>query len=103
MKNILIIGAGKSSSYLIKYLLEKSNEEKLQLTVGDISKENANKLINNHKNAKSVILDIFNIEQRRYFIQKADIIIARRPASGQRDMSKDSCIAPAGFGYTGRH
>lgn len=37
MKNILIIGAGKSSSYVIKYLLEKSNEEKLHLTIGDVS------------------------------------------------------------------
>jgi saccharopine dehydrogenase-like NADP-dependent oxidoreductase len=91
MKNILIIGAGKSSSYLIKYLLEKSNEEKLQLTVGDISKENANKLINNHKNAKSVILDIFNIEQRRYFIQKADIIISMLPARFHLEIAKD-CI-----------
>jgi saccharopine dehydrogenase-like NADP-dependent oxidoreductase len=91
MKNILIIGAGKSSSYLIKYLLEKSNEEKLQLTVGDISKENANKLINNHKNAKSVILDIFNVEQRRYFIQKADIIISMLPARFHLEIAKD-CI-----------
>ena len=91
MKNILIIGAGKSSSYLIKYLLEKSNKEKLQLTVGDISTENAKKLINNHKNAKSVILDIFNIEQRRYFIQKADIIISMLPARFHLEIAKD-CI-----------
>ena len=74
MKNILIIGAGKSSSYLIKYLLEKSNEEKLYLTIGDISTENANKLINDHKNAKSIVLDVFNAEQRHQFIKKADII-----------------------------
>ena len=33
MKNILIIGAGKSSSYLIKYLLEKSDKENLHLHI----------------------------------------------------------------------
>jgi saccharopine dehydrogenase-like NADP-dependent oxidoreductase len=60
IKNILIVGAGKSSSYLIKYLLEKSTEEKLHLTIGDISTDNVDKLINNHKNAESVILDVFN-------------------------------------------
>ena len=36
MKNILIIGAGKSSSALIKYLLDTSEDEKLSLTIGDI-------------------------------------------------------------------
>jgi len=91
MKNILIIGAGKSSSYLIKYLLDKSNEEKLHLTIGDISLENANKLINNHKNAESVILDIFNIEQRHHFIEKADIIISMLPARFHIEVAKD-CI-----------
>jgi len=91
MKNILIIGAGKSSSYLIKYLLDKSNEEKLHLTIGDISLENANKLINNHKNAESVILDIFNIEQRHHFIKKADIIISMLPARFHIEVAKD-CI-----------
>ena len=55
MKNILIIGAGKSSSALIKYLLDTSEEEKLFLTIGDISTENAHKLINNHKNSTAII------------------------------------------------
>ncbi len=41
MKNILIIGAGKSSSSLIKYLLDKSEQENLILTIADISTENA--------------------------------------------------------------
>ena len=91
MKNILIIGAGKSSSYLIKYLLEKSNEEKLQLTIGDISTENADKLINNHKNAESVVLDVFNAEQRHQFIKKADIIISMLPARFHIEVAKD-CI-----------
>ena len=43
MKNILIIGAGKSSAALIKYLLDKSEKEHLQLTIGDIATKNAKK------------------------------------------------------------
>ena len=70
MKNILIIGAGKSSSALIKYLLEKSNEENLRLTIGDLSTENAQKLINNHKNTKAIILDVFDAHQREKEIEK---------------------------------
>ncbi|ARV15286.1 saccharopine dehydrogenase family protein [Polaribacter sp. SA4-12] len=91
MKNILIIGAGKSSSYLIKYLLEKSNEEKLHLIIGDISTSNANKLINNHKNAESVVLDVFNAEQRHQFIKKADMVISMLPARFHIEVAKD-CI-----------
>ncbi|MFK8058611.1 MAG: saccharopine dehydrogenase family protein [Polaribacter sp.] len=91
MKNILIIGAGKSSSYLIKYLLEKSDEEKLHLIIGDISTENANKLINNHTNAESVILNVFDTEQRQEFIKKSDIVISMLPARFHIEVAKD-CI-----------
>ena len=44
MRNILIIGAGRSATSLIKYLLDKSETEKLALTIGDLSLENAQKL-----------------------------------------------------------
>ena len=92
MKNILIIGAGKSSSYLIKYLLEKSNEENLHLIIGDISTDNANKLINNHRNAESIILDVFNHEQRQNIIKKSDIVISMLPARLHIEVAKD-CIS----------
>ena len=35
MRKILIIGSGKSSSYLIKYLLDKSEKENLFITIAD--------------------------------------------------------------------
>jgi len=92
MKNILIIGAGKSSSALIKYLLDTSEEENLFLTIGDISTENAHKLINNHKNATAIILDVFDKKQREDHIQKADLVISMLPARFHVDVAKD-CIA----------
>ncbi|WP_435415525.1 saccharopine dehydrogenase family protein [Polaribacter aestuariivivens] len=91
MKYILIIGAGKSSSFLIKYLLEKSDEEKLKLIIGDISTDYANKLINNHKNAETIVLDVFNKKQRVENIKKAAIVISMLPARFHIDVAKD-CI-----------
>lgn len=91
MKTILIIGAGKSSSYLIKYLLEKSDNENLHLIIGDISTDNANQLINNHKNAKSVVLDVFNTEERQKYIKQSDIVISMLPERFHIDVAKD-CI-----------
>ena len=91
MKNILIIGAGKSSSALIKYLLDKSEKENLKLIIGDISTENAKKIINNHINAVAIILDVYNKEQRENEIKKADIVISMLPARFHVEVAKD-CI-----------
>jgi saccharopine dehydrogenase-like NADP-dependent oxidoreductase len=91
MKNILIIGAGKSSSALIKYLLDKSNGENLKLTIGDISTKNAKKLINSHKNATAILLDVFDKNQRENEIKKADIVISMLPARFHIEVAKD-CI-----------
>jgi saccharopine dehydrogenase-like NADP-dependent oxidoreductase len=91
MKNILIIGAGKSSSALLKYLLDTSEQEALFITIADISIENANKLINKHRNANAIILDVFDKHQRKEQIQKADIVISMLPARFHLDVAKD-CI-----------
>ena len=91
MKNILIIGAGKSSSTLVKYLLDTSEQEALFITIADISTENANKLINKHRNAEAIILDVFDKHQREEQIQKADIVISMLPARFHADVAKD-CI-----------
>ena len=91
MKDILIIGAGKSSAALIKYLLEKSDKENLFLTIGDISIENAKKLIGNHKKAKAIIFDVFNKNQRIEEIKKTDIVISMLPARFHIQVAKD-CI-----------
>ena len=92
MKNILIIGAGKSSSYLIQYLLQKSNNENLRLMIGDICTENADLIIQNHKNAKSILLDVFNLEQRQKLIKKSDLVISMLPARFHVEVAKD-CIS----------
>ena len=77
MRTILIIGAGRSASSLIHYLLNKSVQENLHLTIGDLSQELAQRKTNNHPNATAIALDINNISQRQTEIQKADIVISR--------------------------
>ncbi|MEM6721637.1 MAG: saccharopine dehydrogenase C-terminal domain-containing protein [Bacteroidota bacterium] len=91
MRNILIIGAGKSASYLIKYFLEKSYTENLHITVGDINLNNAQKLVGNHENASAILLDVFNAESRKAAIQKASIVISMLPARFHIEVAKD-CV-----------
>ena len=89
MRNILIIGAGRSASSLIQYLLNKSDKEKLHLTIGDLSLELAQRKTNNHPNATPIHLDIFDGNQRQAEIQKADIVISMLPAHMHIEVAKD--------------
>jgi saccharopine dehydrogenase-like NADP-dependent oxidoreductase len=92
MRNILIIGAGRSASSLIQYLLTKSDAEKLHLTIGDLSIELAQRKTNNHPNATAIQLDITNESQRQAEIQKADIVISMLPAHMHIEVAKDCVI-----------
>ena len=91
MRNILVIGAGRSSSELIKYLLNKSTTEQLFVVVADISLENAQEHTQSHKNAKAILFDVFNGEQRREEIKKADLVISMLPARFHIEVAKE-CI-----------
>ena len=92
MRTILIIGAGRSASSLIKYLLNKAETERLHLIIADLSLELAQKKTNNHPNATPIQLDIANIEERQQQIQKADIVISMLPAHLHVEIAEDCII-----------
>ena len=89
MRNILIIGAGKSASYLIKYFLDKSSSEKLEIIIGDLDISSAKKQIGNHPNAKTIKLDIFDAIARKEAVKNADIVVSMLPARFHIEVAKD--------------
>ncbi|MBA4318572.1 MAG: saccharopine dehydrogenase [Flavobacterium sp.] len=91
MRTILIIGAGRSASSLIQYLLNKSEAENLHLIIGDLSLDSAQNKTNNHSNATAIALDVFDQNQRKDAIQKADIVISMLPAHLHIEVARD-CI-----------
>jgi len=91
MRKLLVIGAGKSTSVLIAYLLEKSEKENLFLTIGDLDEGHARKLCNNHPRCKAIHLDVFNKESREAAIKDADLVISMLPARFHIEAAKD-CI-----------
>ena len=91
MRNILIIGAGRSASSLIQYLLNKSYEQNLHVTIADLSIELALRKTNNHPNATAIELNICNDQQRHAAIEKATIVISMLPAHLHIEVAKD-CI-----------
>jgi saccharopine dehydrogenase-like NADP-dependent oxidoreductase len=92
MRTILIIGAGRSASSLIQYLLSKSVSEELHLIIGDLSLALAEKKTNKHPNATAVALNIFDENQRKTTIQKSNIVISMLPAHLHIEVARD-CIA----------
>lgn len=92
MHTILIIGAGKSTSSLIRYLSEKSKTEKLHLIVADKSLAIAKKMIEGFSSTEALELDIFNAEERQKAIQDASIVISMLPARFHIEVAKD-CLA----------
>jgi saccharopine dehydrogenase-like NADP-dependent oxidoreductase len=89
MRNILIIGAGRSATSLIRYLLDKSEAEELFLTIGDISIQQAQKFTEGHPNGRGILLDVFNSRQRREAIDNSDLVISMLPARYHIEVAKD--------------
>jgi saccharopine dehydrogenase (NADP+, L-glutamate forming) len=80
MRTILLIGAGRSSSSLVKYLLDHSQEESWNITVADVSVEQAMQKIGGHHNGRAIQFDIHDEHQRNTEITQADIVISMLPA-----------------------
>ncbi len=92
MRKILVLGAGKSTSYLLDYFLGKAENEKLHLTIGDIKPSTIPPYIQEHSACTVLKLDIFNEEDRKKNVQKADIVVSMLPARFHIEVAKD-CIA----------
>ena len=90
MRNILIVGAGKSSPYLIKYLLDNSQDEELNIHIADVKIDH---LLNYQKNERCTIstINILDEIEREKYIIKATIVISMLPARFHLILAK-SCL-----------
>jgi saccharopine dehydrogenase-like NADP-dependent oxidoreductase len=79
MQTVLILGAGLSTTSLIKYFLDHA-EQQWKVRVGDINLENAVKRINGHPGGEAFQFDVYDNEQRRKEIEQASIVISMLPA-----------------------
>ena len=89
MRRILIVGAGRSASALVRYLLEKSREEQLEIVIADINVRNAEKLVGGHPGGSVIELDIFDVERRKAAVRDSDIVISMLPARFHLEVARD--------------
>lgn len=74
VRTILVVGAGKSTSYLLDYFLKKSNQEKIHLKIGDLHPENIPDKFAKHPNCTVFPLDIFNEEDRKKLLPRHPLL-----------------------------
>lgn len=91
MKNILVIGAGRSATVLIQYFLDNAETQDWSVTVGDISEALASDKVGNHPRGRAIAFDVFNESQRKDEITKADIVVSMLPANMHFEVAKD-CV-----------
>lgn len=90
-KNILIIGAGRSSSSLIGYMLQHAAKESWSVTVADVSIDFVKQKTKNYQEVRAIAFDINNAQQREEEIKRSDIVISMLPASMHMNVARD-CV-----------
>ncbi len=86
---ILVVGAGKSTSYLLDYLLDKTREEHLNIIIADKNPQGVPKKLHTHPDTEVIGLDIADQAARRTQIAEADIVISMLPPSLHLQVAKD--------------
>jgi saccharopine dehydrogenase-like NADP-dependent oxidoreductase len=81
MKTILVIGAGRSSSSLIQYLLDHAPTENWHVRVGDMDEKNASSKLNGNSNGSAFRFDIQDAVLREKEISAAVLVVSMLPAS----------------------
>lgn len=91
MKNILVLGAGKSATCLIDYLVKESAANDWSLTVADHDLQLAASKTGNASCAKPVALDVKSDTERNRLIAQSDVVISLLPPS-LHHLAANSCL-----------
>ncbi len=91
MKKILLIGAGRSTISLIKYLGDHCTANDWTFTVADRDMKLAQRKIQEYPCAQAVEFDVTNAEARRDLIASHHVVISMLPASMHVPVAED-CI-----------
>ena len=92
MKRILVIGAGRSASSLIKYLLDNAQSGDWMVTVGDMDMALARNKVGTHDRGRAVMFNGLDEQARLPYLQEADLVISMLPAAFHAPIVR-SCIA----------
>ncbi len=89
MNTVLILGAGKSSAYLIDYLADSCAEKGRNLILADLSLVAASEKLKNKAGTQAVQLHFEEQEKRKNLIAQADVVISMLPAFMHPTVAQD--------------
>jgi saccharopine dehydrogenase-like NADP-dependent oxidoreductase len=89
MKSILILGAGLSSSSLIRYLLNHASQYDWEIHVVDQDLRLVEKKLGGHPKGFAHAFNALDPEARMPYMQKANLVISMLPARFHIDIAKD--------------
>ncbi|MAN88770.1 MAG: saccharopine dehydrogenase [Algoriphagus sp.] len=89
MHSILILGGGKSSTYLIDYLADTCQNKDRKLILADLDEKAALEKLKNRPNTFAKSLDVSDPEKRKSLIQESDLVISMLPAFMHPTIAKD--------------
>lgn len=91
MPTILIVGAGKSSTYLIEFLMKSSlkTQHKWHLIVADADLMSIKSKVKDQSNVEVVVLDISNDHDRRALVRRSDMVVSVMPPHLHILLAKD--------------
>lgn len=92
MHTILVAGAGKSSTYLIQYLLTHAAQNKWKVIVADGDANAIAEKTNNSPFAEHAVIDITDITQREPLVKRADIVVSLMPPHLHIHLAKDCLV-----------
>jgi saccharopine dehydrogenase (NADP+, L-glutamate forming) len=79
MKKILVLGAGQSAPYLIRYLLDHANDYGWIVTVGDLDPDVAASRVNSHPHGEAIAIDARAKDRLEAIIESADLVVNLLP------------------------
>ncbi len=81
MKKILVLGAGRSSSSLIHYLLNHAEKLGWEVSVADMNLELASKHLKNYSHGRAIAMDVTDVDQLKQEISSTDLVVSLLPPS----------------------
>jgi saccharopine dehydrogenase-like NADP-dependent oxidoreductase len=92
MQTILIAGAGKSSLFLIKYLLSHAARNKWKIIVADGDARAIAEKLGNSPYGEAAVIDVTKAAEREPLVKRADIVVSLMPPHLHILLAKD-CLA----------
>lgn len=91
MRTILILGGGKSATFLIDYLADSCSKKDRKLILADLDLSLASSKLRNRPNTEAKELNIEDEKLRKELIQNSDVVISMLPAFMHPIVAKD-CV-----------